>query len=278
MASLIRWSRSDYARLRGAVNQFNRKINELKTEENKLYLPDTINYQEAKENITTRSELDRTINSLKRFQRKGAESLYVTEAGQQMTKWERRELGIQKQIASRRLRAELSSLSLPMKGSNYSRIQMGSERAREIQKQLENLNKIETTKGFDFNLTKLRIMKAGVSDYEMKKAITYRENYLQELEKYKNFQNYEKLEEKLKSITNPVAFYDFMSNTELTKDLTYQSDQAYTQEEFNRFLNDLGIETEDVALSPEDLERQQQYEMDVQEYQRQKIEKRLEGR
>jgi hypothetical protein len=69
-----------------------------------------------------------------------------------------------------------------------------------------------------------------------------------------------------------------MSKTELTKDLTYQSDQAYTQEEFNRFLNDLGIETEDVALSPDDLERQQQYEMEVQEYQRQKIEKRLEGR
>ena len=37
-----------------------------------LYLPDIINYKEAKENITTRSELNRLINSLRRFNKEGA--------------------------------------------------------------------------------------------------------------------------------------------------------------------------------------------------------------
>ena len=37
-------------------------------------------------------ELNRVINSLKRFSKEGAEDLYVTKAGEQITKWERKEL------------------------------------------------------------------------------------------------------------------------------------------------------------------------------------------
>ena len=54
----------------------------------------------------TRRELNRIINSLRRFKKEGAEELYTTQAGEQMTKWERRELGIQSGIAVRRLKRE----------------------------------------------------------------------------------------------------------------------------------------------------------------------------
>ena len=109
----IKWNRSDTIKLGKAVANFNKKINELKNEENELYLPDTLTYAEEKENITTRRELNRRINSLKRFLREGAEELYTTRAGEEITKWERQELSYQKTIATRRLQKELASLYIP---------------------------------------------------------------------------------------------------------------------------------------------------------------------
>ena len=75
--SKIRWQRGDYITLGKAVSQFNKKINELQKEESKDYLPDTLEYKEVKENITTRKELNRVINSLRRFKKEGAEDLYT---------------------------------------------------------------------------------------------------------------------------------------------------------------------------------------------------------
>lgn len=248
MASKIKWKQGDFIKLGKAVAEFNKKINKLNAEENKLYLPDTIDYKEAKENITTRSELNRLVNSLRRFQREGAEELYTTQAGEDITKWERRELGIQSRIARIRLQRELKALNEPME-SGFSRAQMGSTRVREIEAQLRNLKQIETKAGYEFQRLRSRIARMGVSDYTMKKAITYQENYIKEMEKYSHFDNYDKLMEKLKSFKNPISFYNFVSKTELTADLTYQSDEYYTQEYFNRFIEDLGIEIENDSVS-----------------------------
>lgn len=212
----INWKRGDYISLGRAVSNFNKKIRELQAEENKLYLPDEINYKEAKENITTRKELNRLVNSLRRFQRQGAEDLYTTQAGESITKWERRELGIQSRIAQTRLRAELKNLEKPLE-SGYSRVQMGSIRAREIEAQIRNLKQIENKKGYEFNNLRQRIMSMGRSDYVMKKATIFRENYLKEMQKYSHFDNYEKLMNKLQSIKNPVAFFNFVSQNELTR-------------------------------------------------------------
>ena len=88
----IKWQQKDYLSLGRAVANFNKKINELQSEEKKLYLPELKNYKDIKENIQTRSELNRVINSLKRFSKEGAEDLYTTKAGEQLTKWERQEL------------------------------------------------------------------------------------------------------------------------------------------------------------------------------------------
>ena len=121
--SKIKWKKGDYISLGKAISNFNKKINRLQQEENKLYLPNIIEYKEAKENITTRSELNRLINSLRRFQRESAEDLYVTQAGEEITKWERRELGIQSRIAQTRLKKELKQLQTPLE-SGFSKVQM----------------------------------------------------------------------------------------------------------------------------------------------------------
>ena len=212
----INWKRGDYISLGRAVSNFNKKIRELQAEENKLYLPDEINYKEAKENITTRRELNRLINSLRRFQREGSEDLYTTQSGEEITKWERRELGIQSRIAQTRLRNELKTLNEPTE-SGFSRAQMGSMRVREINAQIKNLKNIESAVGYEFNRLRERLSRMGTSDYTMKKAIVFRENYLKEMEKYSHFDNYEKLMKKLRSFTNPISFFNFVSQNELTR-------------------------------------------------------------
>lgn len=212
----INWRQGDFIKLGKAVADFNKKINRLQAEENKLYLPETINYKEAKENITTRRELNRLVNSLRRFQREGAEDLYTTQAGEEISRWERRELGIQSRIAQTRLRNELKTLNEPTE-SGFSRALMGSMRVREINAQIKNLKNIEGAVGFAFNKLRDRLARQGTSDYTMKKAIVFRENYLKEMEKYSHFDNYEKLMKKLRSFTNPVSFFNFVSQNELTR-------------------------------------------------------------
>lgn len=268
--SQINWRQGDLIRLGQAVARFNKKINELQAEDNKLYLPETISYTEAKENITTRRELNRLINSLRRFQREGAEDLYTTQSGESITKWERRELGIQSRIAQSRLRNELKTLNEPTE-SGFSRAQMGSMRVREINAQIKNLKNIESAVGYEFNRLRERLSRMGASDYAMKKAIVFRENYLKEMEKYSSYDNYDKLMKKLNSITNPISFYNFVAQNEFAGDMTYQSDEVYTQEAFNSFLQDLGIKTEDVQTRVDyDILRQKSAEIKAVQTQRKK--------
>lgn len=243
--SQIKWRKGDYISLGKAVSQFNRKINELQKEETRNYLPDVLNYADIKENITTRRELQRVIKSLRRFKEKGAEDLYRTQAGEEITKWERRELGIESRIAQIRLTKELKNLYTPKQGEKFSRAQMGSIRVREIEAQLKNLKQIESKKGYQFERLRQRIHNIGTSDYNMRRALTFRNNYINEMKKYSHLKNYELLKEKMDSLSNPVDFYEYVKDKELVKDLTYQSDEYYKQAEFNEFLRDWEIEVEE---------------------------------
>ena len=249
--SKIKWKHGDYVRLGQAIAQFNKKINALQAEERKLYLPDIIDYTEKKETIVTRNELNRFIKSLKRFSLEGAEELYKTEAGEEITKWEHKELLTQARIAKNRLQAELTKLEEPME-NGYSRVQMGSQQAKQIKRQIENLSELENKKGYEFKRLKERIKNIGTTDYTMRKAIIYRENYLKEMEKYSHFENYDKLMLRMKAITNPIKFFEFVSVNEITQDLTYQSDEYFTQQAFNSFLQDLGIEIDEDSVTLSD--------------------------
>lgn len=239
--SQIRWSRSDFARLGRAVSDFNKKKREIETEENKLYLPDEISYKEIKSDITTRRRLNQVINSLRRFIVDGAENIIENSGGMKMTRWEAKENAIAKRVATRAINRVIRELATPNE-NGYSRIQMGSNEYRKLTRTLESFKNLDKLRGYEYERLKNRINFYAQSDLTMKKSITYRENYLEVMEKYSMFDNYDLLKQKLESITNPINFYNFVSATENTKDLTWQSDQTYTQEAFNEFLQDLGIE------------------------------------
>ncbi len=122
---------------------------------------------------------------------------------------------------------------------DFQGLKCGSMRVKEINAQIRNLKSIETKRGFDFRSLKRRIQNIGTSDYSMRRAITYRENYIKDMEKYSHFDNYDKLVALFNKYKNPVSFYELLSKNEMTVDLTYQSEQYYSQQAFNSFLEDL---------------------------------------
>lgn len=139
----IRWSRSDYAILGKAVAAFNRKKRELETEENKNYLPDTLNYKDIKQDITTRRQLKEVIKNLKQFKEEDATELYVNQAGQQMTKWEH---DILKEYNERGLESLNKQLKNILKTKGIKPYM--TEEERTVRRQINNLKKFEFSKRF----------------------------------------------------------------------------------------------------------------------------------
>ena len=216
--SRIKWNKGDYISLGRAVADFNRKINRLQSEEKRLYLPETLTYSEVKGNIKSRSELNRIIRSLKRFQKEGAEELYKTEAGEEITKWKRTELSYQRSIATRRLNIELRNLSLPTFGE-FSRVQMGSERKREIEAQLKSLKQLEFKKGYEFERLQRRIEFLGTSDYTIKMSYVFRKNFMEELEKLaRNMPEFRTIYDYFLNIKNPVEFFKTTQRSQALED------------------------------------------------------------
>lgn len=216
----IKWKQKDYLSLGKAVSEFNKKVNRLQQEESKLYLPELKNYKDIKSKILTRNELNRVLKSLKRFSEKGAEDLYITKAGERMTKWERGELGKQMNIAKRGLLSSAKKLEIPMK-SGYSKAQMGSLEYKEILANLRSLKNLELKSGGDFIRMKDRLEYFGNLDYKMLKATIFRENFEKALIESgaQNFANYEILEKKLRRIKNPENFYKYISQSNVLMDI-----------------------------------------------------------
>ena len=228
----INWKQTDYLSLGKAVATFNRTIKKLQTEENKNYLPEEVNYRELKENIYTRKELNRVINSLREFREEGQSDLYENDAGQQMTVWEKNQVQRNIEIGIKRLNRELR------KWENNPEYPQETDEEVVLKHRIKNLKKFQSSKGYDFDILKERAFNIGRDDYKMKQAIIYRENYMKVLERYQDFDNYEKLVNYLNRFKNPIRFYERMkkTNNDNTLDLTYVSDEHYSQTAFNSFV------------------------------------------
>ena len=251
--NLIRWKRGDYVKLSKAVNKFNKQVNELQSK-GYNYLPEVKNYQSLKENIYTRKELNRLINSMKKFNIETAKKVEV--AGEEMTAWEYRELKLARNRARRYLegRLEVQQLENP-----YAKFGLETKEIEATRKTIESLGKLEKTADkFQFNRLMQRIKNLGSYDVEMKRASVYKDNYMKALEQMSNYDNYDLLKEKLDSIKNPEEFYNFISQSTTLSDLfnyyeTSPSSQTYggfdnNQEAFNSALRQLGV-LEDIELT-----------------------------
>lgn len=181
-------------------------------------MPEERNYKDIRNEIVTRSQLKNIINSLKRFSREGAEELYTTKGGKEITVWENRENQILKRNAMRTLNADLKALEVPGK-SGFSRREMGSEDANAILASIRSIKKLEEKNGYEYKRIKIRLEDLGSSDFKMIKSIIFQENFMKAVETYSNLEGYDLLMKKLNRTRNPINFYNLISKSDVFSDI-----------------------------------------------------------
>ena len=232
--SLIRWRRSDYAKLGKAVANFNRQVTKAQ-KNNKMsvnFLPELKKYKNVKDAITTRREFNRVVNALSRINKTDALDLIYLKSGQEISRWEFLETKRQAKIMQRNLEKEIEEYKVK------SGI-MGNERIAEIKISLEKIKDLENKKGYEYKKLFEEIQKKGTKDWNFKMQITFKENYLEVLKDYKNEPYYEELIEEIKNL-NPSAFYDLIKDNNLIDFLSagwYNKDR----DKYSSLLKNLGI-------------------------------------
>ena len=245
---MIRWKRGDYIKLGRAVSEFNKEIKKHESLEDKLSLPEMIEYRELKDRIQTREGLNAYINSLKRIKLPGSFNIVKLENGEQITQYEKKELDLGREAAIISVSNEISKIELKTK-SDYGfepneRLPKGfkSEEQNRLERKLEDYKKLYMLTGKNFEK---RAREVGINRTELqyRRAYIFRKNYMEVMKKYKDLDNYDLFKKWANKHKNPVRFYGALPDTEYyPDDLYYQSDKVFTQEQFNGFLESLGIE------------------------------------
>lgn len=254
--SHIRWRRGDNVTLGRAVAEFNRKIKRLEQEETDVMLPAKVSFQEIKNKVYSRKELNRIVASLRRFREEGAEDLYTTTAGEKITLWEQQEIQRQANYAIRKMKQELKELNKPTE-SGFSYAQMGVSRVKELERMIGKIEKIDTaTEKKDIEKARNLAKAIGTADYDTKKAIIYRQNYMTMYEKtYGNYKNYKKFKQKLDSLQDPKAFWNYLKTNDKLRDIDFMYEVGGVgivgvngEKAFDELLESIGIkiDTRDV--------------------------------
>lgn len=221
--SIIRWTRSDYGKLSYAVREFNKKVRELEALD-KNVLPEEFNYQELKDTIYSRKELNRIIKALRRFSNEKEQRVVKLSGGQEITKWEYSELKkSQKRAIS----------TIQEKGRDIvedSRNVIGDIEFKQLMRTKESIEDLFNRLGSEFKRTAKRTLSWGKKDYELWRASIFRENYMNALVEMSNYDNYDLLIKKLKSIENPIKFYKYIQQSDILQDLfLFYKDKATAQ-------------------------------------------------
>lgn len=248
-STLINWKNKTGKQLEKELNkaiaQFNKKLYELQIDGAREYLPDFYSYKETKDKIKTKEQLRKVISNLRGFTRQGAEELINLESGESITRWEKNKLHFENLRAQERLRQEIAEFNKPLADSGFTKAQMGSTELRKLESKLEKLKDFENKKGQDFQNWKKRIGLLGSYDFEVRRAIQYRKNYMKTIkENFKNLEGYEELKKAFNEHKDPFKFFEWIKATGNINiiDINYESSNVFTQEEFYNFLDNLNIE------------------------------------
>ena len=223
MDSLIRWRRNDSVELERAVNRFNRIVREM--EKQGYEVPDRVKYNELRDHIDSRNELEAVIDSLKSINERTIKEQITLNSGEKISLYEYNEALRKKDVAERNLYIEMNKIqsARALSENKY----MGEERITEIQDTLESLDKTFNSKESLERMSK-RLAFIGRKDYELARNKLFRDNFLKSLDNIKNFDNYDVLKKELNKIKNPNKFYDFVKKSPVLMDifLWYKEDDG----------------------------------------------------
>lgn len=259
--SLIRWTDNDKANLRKAVNNFNAKIRRLEKLGHE-HLPEKVSYKElikgkkpvykdgelvevGKFEILSRKELNQTLRSLRYFTKRGSEDIVKLKSGEEVTKWQRHQIRIETGRATSNIESEIDYLEWS------TMFGMGNKELQQKRAQLKSIQNIENKKGYELKRGLKSLENVASASRELRKALTWKENFLYALEELDGYENVELLKEEIEKIKNPVKLQEFISRSEILKDLfLFYKEKATTQtyggfesnqEAFDTALIELGI-------------------------------------
>lgn len=211
----IRWREQDRRELNRVVTNFNAKINRLIKKNPQLanILPEKVNVSSLKQIINTRQDLNRELNALKRFSKRGAEEIVKVDENDynlQVTKWQRNEMNRRVGIINRKRKARLEQLQeLEMKSRGealgYTKAQIGMGKATEVS--LNPMNAFTRRMNQrDLKMKWQSILRESQSDYFTQKDFRLRANYIKALE-----QNFNSNDIKdIISVINDMDISDFL--------------------------------------------------------------------
>lgn len=97
---------------------------------------------------------------------------------------------------------------------------MGSIEARQIGATLDSIFNLEYVRGDDFRRIANRIRYLGTSDYQYRKAIAYRDNFIYGLYRLKQASpEFEKVYDFFNKIKNPIEFFNATRRSSALEDL-----------------------------------------------------------
>ena len=221
--SIIRWTRSDYGKLSYAVREFNKQIRKIEGID-KSVIPEEVNYQELKDTIYSRKELNRVIKSLRRFGKQTQQQVITTPGGEKLTKWEYGELKKAQKRAVETIQEKARGLIEDNKNV------IGDLEFKQLMRTKQSIEDLFNRLGSEFKRTAKRTLSWGKKDYDLWRASVFRENYMNALAEMSDYDNYDLLIKKLNSIENPIKFYEYIQKSDILQDLfLYYKDKATAQ-------------------------------------------------
>lgn len=222
MESLIRWNKQDSIRLEKAINRFNRQLSKIENKEN---IPSRVKYNELRDKILTRRELNSVINSLNRANENNLSDMEELVSGEKISKWEYQDTIRRKNQASINLLNELDEIN--RKRAETGNRYMGEERISEIQATLDVLDSsLDDLSSFNKNRKRLQML--GRTDYKSYRNKLFMDNFYKALDGAKNFEHYNDFKKYIKQIRNPNNFYEIMKKSPILMDifLWYKSEDG----------------------------------------------------
>lgn len=194
----IRWRESDYAELKRVVKNFNAKISriEKKYPEMAGYMPERVSAANLRDLVYTRADLNRELNSLKRFSKKGAEEITVlpdNDYNTKVTKWQRNEMARAIGNINRRRtmrQKKLQEIEKKHQGESLGYTAGDVGMGKVADKNLEPMKaftRTMTKKGADMKLRAIR--KESQSNFFTRSDEIYKENFIKELKENFNAEN-----------------------------------------------------------------------------------------
>ena len=171
----IKWRKSDEKELAKAARKFNAKRTRLIKKNPKMeeYLPPKISTKKMKDEIKTRRDFKKALNSVERFMRKGAEKPITTKEGVKTTVYEKKEIEIKIRVINAKRAAERKRANVSTEKGT-----MGTIRENNLKPKQVDINKIKKS---DWDKFKESVEKQSRDSYFQDKYDRYKKNLLKGL-------------------------------------------------------------------------------------------------